>query len=83
MAKAAKVEKEANNAPLKREYETYLAHLPQLAQHEGKFVLIHGSDVAGVYDTYKDALTAGYEKFGLKQFLVKRVASVEKPVIAR
>jgi hypothetical protein len=63
---------------LKTELETYKNQLSQqLAGSEGKFVLISGSDVLGVYDTYQDALAAGYEKLGLKPFLVKKVSSIE------
>jgi hypothetical protein len=62
---------------LERELETYKSHLPELAGSEGKFVLIAGSDLLGTYDTYQDALAAGYEKLGLKPFLVKRVSSIE------
>ena len=36
---------------LAREMETYRRELPQLLRDEGKFVLIHGDDVAGIYDT--------------------------------
>ena len=62
---------------LETELATYQAKLPQLKEHEGKFVLIHGDQVADFFSTYEDAIKAGYQKFGLDPFLVKRVASVE------
>ena len=65
-------------ATLEREIKTSNEQLADLLQHEGKFVLIHDSEVAGVYDTYSDALKAGYEKFGLKPFLVKKIQAVEQ-----
>ena len=37
----------------------------------------HGDDVLGIYDSYQDALTAGYEKVGLDPFLVKRISAIE------
>lgn len=81
MAKAiAKIDPQA---PLAREYQAYQAHLPKLLHQEGKFVLIHDTDVVEVYDTYKDALAAGYDKFGLKPFLVKLISPVETPILAR
>ena len=87
MAKAARSNEmtdEPTGRDLKRAYETYLAHLPRLAHQECRFVLIHDTDVVDVYDTYNAALSAGYEKFGVdKPFLVKRVSSVESPVIVR
>ena len=48
---------------LERELETYREKLTELSANEGKFVLIHGSTVEGTFDTYQDALTAGYERF--------------------
>jgi len=63
---------------LEKEIQTYNEQLADLLQHEGKYVLIHGSEVAGVYDTYTDALNAGYEKFALKSFLVKKIQAVEQ-----
>jgi len=83
MAKAARSEKRTPNHPLAKEYAAFKRHLPQLLLQEGKFVLVHGSDVIGVFDSYSDALTAGYEKFGLENFLVKRISSVETPIIVR
>jgi hypothetical protein len=62
---------------LEKELETYHRELPNMLTNEGKYVLIHEDDVAGFWDTYEDALQAGYERFGLKPFLVKRVQAVE------
>lgn len=45
--------------------------------NEGKFVLIHGDELSGVWGTYEDALQAGYDKFGLSPFLVKRIQWME------
>ena len=64
---------------LEKELETYKQQLPTLAAaHSGKFALVHDTQVAGVYDSYADALRAGYEKFGLKPFLVKQIYLTEK-----
>jgi hypothetical protein len=82
MAKTEKVSGNDGKA-LATEYATYLNHLPRLAHEEGKFALIHHSDLAGVYETYQDALAAGYEKFGLKPFLVKQIAATESPTYLR
>jgi hypothetical protein len=62
---------------LQIELETYKKRLPDLSSHEGKFVLISGSEVLGTFESYQDALAAGYEKLGLKPFLVKRISAVE------
>ena len=62
---------------LESEMATYKRSLPTLLADEGKFVLIQGEQIAGVYDTYQDALKAGYEKFQLSPFFVKQIWAVE------
>ncbi|HEV7221712.1 MAG TPA: hypothetical protein VGN42_03370 [Pirellulales bacterium] len=65
--------------PLQKELETYEKHKDELIEKaEGKFVLVHGDQVAGTWGTYDDALKAGYEKFGLSPFLVKQVQRIER-----
>jgi hypothetical protein len=64
---------------LKTELETYNRNKDQLVrQAEGKFVVIQGGEIAGIWGTYEDALRAGYEKFGLKPFLVKQIEVLEQ-----
>lgn len=65
------------NEPLSLELQTYKAHLSELEPSEGKFALVCERKVLGVYDTYRDALAAGYEKVGLRPFLVKQISKVE------
>ena len=67
---------------LERELETFHRQLPQLLTdgHEGKFVLIHGEEVAGVYVTREEAISQGYERYGKEPFLAKHIAVAEKPV---
>jgi len=48
-----------------------------VAQGEGKYVLIRGSDIAGIWTTYEDALQAGYQKFGLQGFFVRKIERIE------
>ena len=63
---------------LEKELATYQREREKLLAHQGKFVLIHGDDVAGYWDTYEDALQAGYSRFKLEPFLVKRIEAVER-----
>jgi hypothetical protein len=63
---------------LEKELETYKAKFPELKQHAGKYVLIHGSDVVEYFSSYDDAIKAGYGRFGLKPFLVKQIQAVEQ-----
>jgi len=64
--------------PLEKEQETYARELPHLLASAGKFVLIHGDAVEGIYDTYSDALKVGYDKFGLKPFFVRQIEATEQ-----
>ena len=63
---------------LSRELAAYQRLLPTLTSgSEGRFALIAGDELLGVFDTYPDALTAGYAARGLEPFLVKKISSVE------
>jgi hypothetical protein len=63
---------------LELELETYKAKLGELSGNEGKFALIHADQVLGIFDTYSDAINEGYERVGLKPFLVKQIQAVER-----
>ena len=62
-----------------RELETYEREKSRLvAESEGKYALIRGDVVVSVWDTYEDALKAGYGKFGLELFLVRRIQGIDQ-----
>jgi len=64
---------------LEKELETFRSKLQELtAEHEGKFVLIHGHEVVDAFNSYEDALKAGYSEFGLEPFLVKQIHAIEQ-----
>jgi hypothetical protein len=62
---------------LEQENKTYAARLDELLPHVGKFVLIHDDEVVDVYAAYEDALKAGYGRFGLGGFMVRRIEQPE------
>ncbi len=65
---------------LEKELQTYEANRQKLiGTSKGKFVLIKGSEIAGVFDTHIDAIRQGYDKYGNVPFLVKQVLEVETP----
>ena len=69
----------ATGERLQEELRTYDENKDRLvAESEGKYVVIHKDEIAGVWDTYEDALTAAYERFGLEAFLVKQIQSIEQ-----
>jgi hypothetical protein len=64
---------------LKQELATYEREKARLVSESvGKYVLIKGDDVAGVWGTYEDALRQGYQQFGLVPFLVKQVRGTDE-----
>jgi hypothetical protein len=64
---------------LANELATYERHKSELVKtHEGKFVLIHGDEISGIWDTYQDALSAGYKQFGMQPFFVKQILEIER-----
>jgi hypothetical protein len=65
--------------PLEKElaaYEKMKADL--LKTHNGKFVLIHGEELCGAFDTAENAYGEGVKRFGQEPFLIKKVAAQEE-----
>lgn len=61
-----------------KELETYEKNRDRLvAESEGKYVVIRGDEIAGVWSTYPDALAEGYKRYKLEPFLVRRIEGVE------
>ena len=63
---------------LEKELATFQAKLPEMSEHEGQYVLIHGDDVVDFFAAYEDAIKAGYQRFKLEPFLVKQINTTEK-----
>ncbi len=51
-----------------------------VTEHDGQFVLIKGRRIFGIYPSREDALSAGYEEFGMAAFLVRKIAAYDAPV---
>jgi hypothetical protein len=68
-------------SPIEAEWDTFRRELPRLLAegHHGRYALVKGDHVAGVWDTQRDALQAGYEKFGLVTFMVQPILAVDPP----
>jgi hypothetical protein len=66
---------------LEKELETYEKLKEELlAKHEGKYVLILGDQIHGIFDTRTDAIRTGYERFGHVPIFVKEIERVETPL---
>ncbi len=73
---------EEHRARLERDFACYRRELSRLLAegHGGRYALIHDGQVLSVWDTQRDAMQAGCERFGLEPFAVNRVnpADVER-----
>ena len=63
------------------EVATYARLKPELISgFPGKFVVIVGNEVEGPVDTFREALRAGYRRFGLGPLFIKQILTIE-PVV--
>jgi hypothetical protein len=70
------------STPLETELATFRRELPALLAdpaNQGKYVLIHGGEIAGIFPDVESGLEAGYDRFELAPFLVKQIAAREEP----
>ena len=63
---------------LEKEFETYQSKLNELIEHEGKYILIKGDEIIGIYSSYDDAVEQGFQRFKLESFLVKQISTIEQ-----
>ncbi len=70
------------NEALAAEWETYRREVGRLLAEgqEGKFALIKGEEIIGIYDTWDEARCVGLEKYLLQGHMVRPILSRE-PVI--
>ena len=67
---------------LEEEFEAYRSKLGDsewVARNHGKYVLVRDDTVIRTFDSYRDALRGGCDRFGLSPFLVKQVSAMEQP----
>jgi hypothetical protein len=63
--------------PFEKELAVYDAHLIDLLDSQGKYILIRGEEISGPFETFDEALDVGYDKYGLEPFLVKQIHKAE------
>jgi hypothetical protein len=64
----------------KREEAAYARERARLVRdHLGKFVVIHQDEVFGPFETFADAVTKGYGRFGDAALVVKEIQPEEPP----
>jgi hypothetical protein len=62
---------------LAQELATYKDLLPSLLKDEGKYAVIKGDALIGIFDSYSDAPAQGYRAAKLDPFLVKKISGTE------
>lgn len=55
--------------------------LELLEQAPGKYVLIKGSEVIGIFETELEAARTGYRQIGNQPFLIKHIVEADVPLI--
>jgi hypothetical protein len=64
---------------LKLERETFETNKEKLiATSEGKYVLIKGNQIINTFNSEKDAIISGIEKFGNTPFYVRKIEKIEQ-----
>lgn len=54
--------------------------LDLLVRAPGKYALVKGSALIGIFDTELEAVRAGYQKIGNETFLVKHIVEADVPL---
>ncbi len=73
---------EENDPPLDltRENAAFERERPRLVrEHLGKIALLHGDEVAGVFDNVNDALLEGYRRFGHARLIFRPITERDEP----
>ena len=60
-------------------YETQLEDL--LSKYEGKFALVKGEEIIGIFDSEGEAYTGGLSKVGNQPFLIRRISNLEEQTV--
>ncbi len=65
---------------LAEEWETYRREVGRLLAegNEGRYILIKGREIIGLWDREEDALATGYQRYLLQSFLVHQVQERER-----
>jgi hypothetical protein len=65
---------------LEKNLKYFKEQLPKLLETDvGRFAVGRSGDDFSCWDTYPDAIQWGYQKYGLKPFIVKQVVRFERP----
>lgn len=63
--------------PFDHEMATFRARLPELLEREGAYAVIRGEEIAGIRDDFSEAVGLGYDRFGIGNFMVRKITAEE------
>jgi hypothetical protein len=65
---------------LEQEWNTFRRERPRLLAegHEGRWVLVKGEEIIGIWETRREACKQGYKRYLLVPFLVHQLQYVER-----
>ena len=69
--------KDGRKDALTEELVTYRDHLKKLLEHQGKFVLIKGHEIVGIYELRDEALRESVDRFKDAPVLIKQIIEKE------
>lgn len=61
---------------LEKDAAALRAELPKLSADAGKYALVFEQKIVGIFPTYEEALTKGYDVAGMKSFLVEQISQI-------
>ena len=69
-------------SPIKAEWDFFRRERPRLLAegHEGRWVLIKGEEIIGIFDSFREARSAGTRRYGLAPMLVQQILRSYKPI---
>ena len=66
---------------LAQELETYYTHKAELlTEAEGKYVLIKGEQIVGIYETNEEAFAEGLRRFRMTGYLARKIHQGEQMI---
>lgn len=71
----------AEAGDLREEVRTLRRNLKKILKHHDEWVLIKGKVVVGFFKSFAEGITVGYNRFGLKKFMMAEVNRLTKPLL--
>jgi hypothetical protein len=70
------------DSPIKTEWDFFRRERPRLLAegYEGRWVLIKGEALVGIFDTWEEARSVGLQRFGVVSMLVQEILRWYKPL---